>query len=103
MSRHFDLFSRENLFDRQSLFSQTPTQNITPEKHLERGSKRHSKERTDDSANDQAPRQKSSQLPSSDVTQHSFPQSVARREGLPDSCIAMKIAVTAIGWVQSPH
>src|SRR5215471_21426343 len=55
MSRHFDLFSRENPFDRQSLFPQTPTPNVTPEKHLERGSKRHSKERTDDSANDQAP------------------------------------------------
>src|SRR6476659_5992185 len=54
-SRHFDVFNRESGFHRQTLFPQMPAPDVTPEKHLKRGSKRHSKERTDDSANDQAP------------------------------------------------
>ena len=55
MSSYFDFFNRQSGFDRQRLFLQMPAPNVTSEKHLKRGSKRHSKERTDDSANDQAP------------------------------------------------
>src|SRR6266581_3542432 len=55
MSRHFDFFRCESGFARQRPLSQMPAPNVTSEKHLQRGSKRHSKERTDDSTNDQPP------------------------------------------------
>src|SRR4029077_1015332 len=55
MNRHFDLFRCESGFARQRPLSQMPAPNVTSEKHLQRGSKRHSKQGTDDSTNDQAP------------------------------------------------